>query len=568
MASSAAVEPPWEKRYPGRLDYELARLREAGANPVVDEKARASGILKLDLTWDVDGEPVELTATYPDGFPRLRPLVSLRGDPDLFPDLHCNPRDGTLCLLGRDSAQWVPSWTLAKLLASQLADALKGTGEEDPQAEPGEVWWNVHGLRDSYCLVDSAWNIGAASEGSLTLRLVGRGGQTPFVRAVITEIRGGGGVTLAEWQGAVPPEISAGRDLTVQWVRVEGSFLPRRPADQIKEVLASSPRLANLKPREIAPGLDGYIFAVVYETEVQLGVKADSWLLVIVHGSRKAFAQVVGKRPEIHTIPTRRSGATDLGSRVPAIADLRTRTVALFGLGAIGAPLALELARNGCREVRLLDRDIVEPGNSVRWPLGSGSWGRKKAEALTEFIEAHFFWCRAVPEHFSIGQAEAPDDEVLARMLDGVDVAIDATASYGVTTLLYDYCRERGIPLVSLWATPPVAGGIVARYMPQGGCPVCLEHHYAGGTLEPPPGYGSEGGLVQPPGCAERTFTGGSFDLKELSLEAFRLVLDTLREPDLPAVVETLALADGDARIPPSWRSEALTPHEKCVCGA
>src|SRR5688572_12359182 len=70
------------------------------------------------------------------------------------------------------------------------------------------------------------------------------------------------------------------------------------------------------------------------------------------------------------------------------------------------------------------------------------------------------------------------------------------------------------------------------------------------------PGMGDTSGLVQPPGCSEATFTGASFDLQELSMEAVRMVVDVLSRPDdfQESVIHTLTLHDGTRRVPPNWR--------------
>jgi len=92
MPGSAVAEParvpPWELRYPGRMAFELARLEERGARPIIDQGLLAEGVLALDLVWPVGGNEVALRAIYPDGFLRLRPIVSLAGDPSSFPERH------------------------------------------------------------------------------------------------------------------------------------------------------------------------------------------------------------------------------------------------------------------------------------------------------------------------------------------------------------------------------------------------------------------------------------------------------------------------------------------------
>ncbi|HEX8414158.1 MAG TPA: hypothetical protein VF637_09775, partial [Sphingomicrobium sp.] len=357
MQSSANAEPDslpvWEKRYPGRMRYELARLEEAGSRPQVDESALATGLLAVDLLWPLGDEQIPLRAEYPDAFPRLRPSVNLSGDPSSFPQRHCNPVDGNLCLLGRDTAQWLPSWTLAQLLHEQLAAALHGTGEEDPQGEPAEVWWNgTFGLPDSYALIDSDWDVGNASEGTLTLRYVAKSGQYPQVQAMVTEVRDANRTTICAWSGAIPEQLRRGRTVSGPWVRLEQTFMPQgKDVPNLQQFLQQHPRLH--RPTELASGLYGFLFGVIYPMEVAFGTTGAGWLIGLVHGPRKAFGARGRGRQQFNTIQTFRAGDKDIGGRVPAVEVLRSKSIALLGLGAIGGPLALELARNGCKELRL-----------------------------------------------------------------------------------------------------------------------------------------------------------------------------------------------------------------------
>src|SRR3546814_19559883 len=68
----------------------------------------------------------------------------------------------------------------------------------------------------------------------------------------------------------------------------------------------------------------------------------------------------------------------DLQVRVPSARALRDKKVLLIGCGAIGRFVACEHARAGVGSLYLLDKDVLEPGNSVRWTLGHSHWGLTK----------------------------------------------------------------------------------------------------------------------------------------------------------------------------------------------
>lgn len=576
-----ATEPHWEKLYRGRLEYELADLRSAGAEPVVDQQALAAGRLVLSFQWPLGEKRIALRAVYPDAFPHLKPIVYLAVDRAEWPVRHVSPVDGNICLLGRDTKQWVPSWTLRKLLDEQLADALSGTGTEDPQGEPAEFWWNSIGRAESYVLVNSDWNVGAARCGSVQMVCaIEHLRPAPLLKAAAVKLLDDRNVVLAEWpDAALPAELKSASALRVE---VPWQFADSLPAasEQSLGVLAktseASHHLKSSKRQRFGsaagPPHLAQLFAFAYEAELQWQKAGLSWLFMMRFGGEKVFRH--GKASHM-IIPTLRAGPIDIGWRVPSVGMLKDKTIAVIGLGALGAHIAIDLARNCARQLRLMEFDAVEPGNSIRWPLGASAWGRPKLASISEFITREYPWTdvQPTPHHLGTFGGEGGmrgDRDALTDVLAGADLAIDATASYGVTTSVADACRERNIPLIALFATPSVHGGAVVRFGKDGGCPVCLEHAMHSGQIAPPPGFGEEAELSQPPGCAERTFAGASFDLQELSLQAMRLAAETLRDPtnDRNASVAHIVsfVDEGKRRVPPTWRTAILARRSECRC--
>ena len=177
--------------------------------PVPDPDALRVGRLAVTFDWPLGADILTLKAVYPDTFPRLRPGVFLIDGLDPWPERHVNPHDGNLCLLGRDSRQWMSRWTLRQLLDEQLEDAIRGGGEEDLQGEPAEVWWNSAGAPGAYCLIDSAWDPGNVRQGTLQLRYAVDGikEHVPIVRAVVTDVCDENGTVLFRWEGPLPPDV-------------------------------------------------------------------------------------------------------------------------------------------------------------------------------------------------------------------------------------------------------------------------------------------------------------------------------------------------------------------------
>ncbi len=600
MNDALAAVPYWEKRWPGRLQYELDALAAEGVVPQIDQEALAAGVLVLDLKWHLDGGPVNLQIIFPDSYPDTKPEVFAS---ELPPGRHINPIERNLCLLGRGTHNWQSNMTVAWLLREQLQktrDAAADPGSEETeqreehQGEPAEVWWNSIGMDGSYCLVDSEWSIDEKYDhGKLVIRYAISGQlNDPVVQAYVEQVLGPSGEELERWRGPVPsvfwPNAAHfwpnAAQLTIPWARLSEAPLPVGENAGFWELYKAHKSfekfpLTKLRVQWKGKSIFASIRCILYPEEITWRSSADGWLFLMAIRPRRK------DKPEPKIIRTFRAGLSDLTSRVPAVESLRDRRIAVIGLGAIGAPVAIELARNGCSELRIIDHDIVEPGNTVRWPLGTGAWGDSKTSVVESFIHANYPATHVKHDHQRIGECVPPGEEfedrrtanVLGRVLNGVDLVIDATAEIGINLFLDGLCRERAIPLITAHATPTLEGGAVALldHRRGGGCRMCLWHHWANGeangNIPRPIGETArEESLLQPPGCSERTFRGASFDLSEISLQTVRLAIDTIANSGVygeGSLVQILSFVNDEGkRIPPSWQSFPLPPHPGCAC--
>ncbi len=566
--SELPVLPIWDDRWPGRARAELDHLAHDAKDSLrIDNGLLARRSLRVEFSWPLkNGASVELEAIYPDSFPRLRPHVRLRGDPTSFPKRHVGP-EGELCLLGRDSRLWQSAMTLADLLYSNLEKVLSGGGVEDPQGEPVEVWWNNLASSEdgNFLLIDSEWNVeGHAGGQAEVVYLYDWKGDRPIFQAAISKIWSDDKdpVLIAERSFGLPPQLRNGRTARVKWKRDDDLPLPnvKLLRDTLAETLTRGDRF-------IAAAHDFSVSIIATKAELQHQSMGDSWVCLF------RFKRGSGKKAKVLStiIPVYRAGTKDIGYRVPSAQVLRDASVALFGLGALGSPLAVDLARNGIKHLSMLDHDVVEPGNSVRWALGASAWGQRKASALAAYIEAEYPWTKVTPQHLHAGLASlngaASELDIIQGMIAEADVVVDASASTGLTRLLSDLCRAAGKALISVAATASVKGGTVSVYRPTSGCPVCREYAYDDGALQMAPGAEDYDDLLQPPGCAENTFTGASFDLQELSLQAARLVVEVLRERGQEeSEVYTLSLEAEGQRVPPRWTTDTLHRSQRCSC--
>ena len=271
-----------------------------------------------------------------------------------------------------------------------------------------------------------------------------------------------------------------------------------------------------------------------------------------------------------------RAGWKDLAARVPWVPALRERKIALFGLGALGAPIAFEFARAGIGELRILDGDIIDPATVSRWPLGVACAGLPKVTTVEQSIGANWPWTVVRSEFRQLGRVRDPDKEpdgdwvILSRMLDDVDLVFDATAEFGVSYLLSTLARERSLTYVAATATHGARGGMVLAIDGNAEwCWSCFQAGLCDRSISKPPADPSS--FVQPEGCAAPTFTGASFDLLPIVAEGVRTAVSRLTGtsavgyPRLGWDVAVLSQRgeDGGA-IPPTWRTYQLNTHPDC----
>ncbi len=116
--------------------------------------------------------------------------------------------------------------------------------------------------------------------------------------------------------------------------------------------------------------------------------------------------------------------------------DDLTFPVTVVGVGGIGSPVALALAKMGCRRLTLYDPDQVEAHNLPNQFYRLSDVGRPKVEALAEILR-----------DYTDADVRAVHEAVAATRLDGVVIsAVDSMASR--TAIWRGSVRFRGtVPL-------------------------------------------------------------------------------------------------------------------------
>lgn len=269
------------------------------------------------------------------------------------------------------------------------------------------------------------------------------------------------------------------------------------------------------------------------------------------------------------------AGASDLRMRIPELKALRDRSVAVFGLGCLGAPSALEFARAGIKRVSIVDHDAVEAGTIVRWPFGLEAVGRAKCEVLAGFITANypFTAVRQIPLRVGgvrEGPEGKPERELLEEALRGIDLIYDATAELGVQHFLADRARELNVAYVAVSGTPGGWGGRVVRLAGANGpCWNCIQTAMdEPGAPSPPSGPDA---APQGRGCGDPTFEAAGFDMAQIAMLGVRVAVGELCrdvEGGYPAIPENVLVVelrgDDGCAILPSVKGRIIDRHEEC----
>lgn len=301
--------------------------------------------------------------------------------------------------------------------------------------------------------------------------------------------------------------------------------------------------------------------------------------LVMSRKGRNRGKNRTGKNQSItySRLRTQQYSEAEIARRVPEVGFLRDKTTLIVGLGSLGAPIAIELARLGIGRLILIDHDVVDPSASVRWPLGAKYAGWFKVEAIRDFIQHHYPY--STPDtkdlyRIQIGLHALEKDSFDAHLnrIQQADIIIDATAEDGVNVFLSDMCREAGKPYIWCWTTNGTWGGIVGRQLldDNSPCYYCLNTYYNESENMQPAQDPSE--LIQAPGCGDPTFTGLGFESAHITLSAIRFAVSTLsggQDDQFPIISDNFVcinLRDKNTRqlISPQTEYFNLEPHDQC----
>jgi molybdopterin/thiamine biosynthesis adenylyltransferase len=128
----------------------------------------------------------------------------------------------------------------------------------------------------------------------------------------------------------------------------------------------------------------------------------------------------------------------------PGQMRLKTATIAVVGMGGLGAPAALYLAAAGVGRLRLIDDDVVALSNLQRQIIyRSDELGAEKVTRARDALSA-------LNPHVDIDACAQRLSDANARdLLAGADLVLDGTDDFATRFAVNAACHDLGLPLIS-----------------------------------------------------------------------------------------------------------------------
>jgi sulfur-carrier protein adenylyltransferase/sulfurtransferase len=196
----------------------------------------------------------------------------------------------------------------------------------------------------------------------------------------------------------------------------------------------------------------------------------------------------------------------------PRQSTLRNSRVAIIGCGAIGAPVACQLAMAGVGDLLLIDPEPLTWSNVGRHPLGADAVGSEKACALAKKLQSSFPHSRFDSRTRTFGDVLLEEPDVLTKR----DLLLCATGIWTVESSLNTWQQAQRAPrhAVYAWTEPHACAGHAVAITQASACLQCqfsamgdsklLVTHWLQDTERQEPACGA---IYQPYGPVELSWT-------------------------------------------------------------
>lgn len=570
----------WRQAWPDWYKYELDMLNHHGYVYRIDEDNIDSDLLILNLEYHYNSELLHLKIIFPPEYPFFPPEVSVDNKSLAR---HRGGLKNTFCLFGHDQnndVDWMPfEDTLATTVLNEqvpkvlaISDAVEaGHGDSEwiaeDEAHVGEALTTYLAGHVEGCLLVGDWMIpNDIKHGRFDLKIrVDVNQEEAFIRGFIYQIYDNKTPLSCDSVTCIPNSFESFDVYNCPWIRAEllSSIDTKEKLWEWfqKHHSAKARRIIDMASKK------GFSAAgLLINEEIDHRKYDESWLFLIAYKSPSGIRRMV--------LRGLRASDKELKQRVPELAPLANKKIAIIGLGSVGSPIAIHLAKAGASELFLVDNDIVEPGNTVRWALGMHAVGMDKATALIRYLNDCYPLTQTGGFKYKVGSVKKPDiHETFINRLKEMDLVIDATASIGVNQYLAHLCQVNKVPYHWCSTTEGGWGGIIGRIQPdvtQG----CWSGYFRKLDKEFDLPVKLDTGNIVPAGCFTPTFTGAGIDCEQIGLFSARLAISTLCEGEENAYpvfdwdigIVNFRDIELSTAIAPSWKTYQLICESDCVC--
>lgn len=576
---------PWWKLDPSRLEKEMESLHSAGLKPTQIEREKEAGrmVLKIEYPDPETGFKYGMEIRYPMEFPFFPPALIA---PVSFPKGKHIATDGSLCFFHDVMDVWDRNTdTAASITENQVPKILYAHRNPDKAADiEANVGVQVDASYDyeiaSIILTNTVCCPEGVEGGHFKLRA--RITDIPSIKGdrvihgTVEKVFDQNGNPISSmdpgvgirWLGGNLKEIY---NLTSPWFKMDES--PPHDRQEIMELIYKHcPKLTRGIPKREPRRM--IVVGIMYPVETGYTSKSFSWLFVALRKKHKAPENQMN----LNLVKCDHISHETMLARAPKLAPLAMKKVAIFGVGAIGSTIAMQLARAGAKDISLIDFDTVSAGNFVRWASGLPAVGTQKVAYLAHHIQSNYPYVNAKPYLLKIGEPRDAnfDDRhnQIVEALQNADIIVDATVTWSTNDYLSSMARTYNLPYIWASGTPGGYGGCVGRAFPdkETGCYYCFRHGQNDKSIKMPAKDPDDDITVQPVGCFDPTFTGTGLDMDQVSLTCARLVIATLCRghkdgyPDFDWDIGVVDLWNEKGRYPiePQWTTLKLTKHPDC----
>jgi hypothetical protein len=554
---------PWYQRFPDI--YEAERTYWLGKGFEESDVSRDGVAFTGTITVRIGSEDglqhhhFKLRIKYPPGYPYIAPAVEFL-DPLIKRARH-QGLDGSPCLF--PPAAWTTTFPASELFAATE----RWLGYHVAGRFPREL--AIYELPEYFGWTPFSVLASPALFGKIAEKNAGRFsvdelvGQDLGILWSINEQEIG-----KELEEAVAPARVRKRIRHVgRWYRLEREPPPVANSAELQRLLKHHGHQVDLTKRPRDKELIALVFADAALEEERL------LLLDVGVRSKKATPAVskgwMVRAPQLYIV-----SHEDLFRRLEGVRNVERlggKHVVCFGLGAIGSPLALALAREAVGSFVLCDPDTLRPGNITRHALDLLSVGQFKAEALEAAL------CRINP---SVNTTPDTDNlsqpNVISAKLNGADLVVAAIGNDLKEELISEVIvnSDERPPMLLVRTLHAGSAFRVALMRPRvDACLTCLAHYRAEQHSDwikvPADGLPD----VFDAGCAAPARPGAGLTSQQAALFTAARALDVLEGRELTAnhwlwVERPITGADTRLETGLSLHVATFAPRPDCpVCG-